>query len=158
MKWKAVFVRNKAKETKPFSSVKTIRQFLSLVDFGWQKNALMINLFNKHIFLLHETLIDGLESCGLLMDDCDVFISCLDPHSDGTHSLQRIHWWASDVMLKFSTSVPMKKQTHQHLGWPEGEYIYSKFPFCWELILKLQWNYKLLFSFIFVCLLAYSNT
>ncbi len=23
---------------------------------------------------------------------CDVFISCLDSHSDGTHSLQRIHW------------------------------------------------------------------
>ncbi len=27
----------------------------------------------------------------------DIFISCLDSHSDGTHSLQRIHWWASDV-------------------------------------------------------------
>ncbi len=25
-----------------------------------------------------------------------VFISCLDSLSDGTHSLQRIHWWASD--------------------------------------------------------------
>ncbi len=33
---------------------------------------------------------------------CDVFISCLDSHSDGTHSLQRIHWWARDVMLHFS--------------------------------------------------------
>ncbi len=32
-------------------------------------------------------LIDGLEWCGLLVD-CDVFYS----HSDGTHSLQRIHW------------------------------------------------------------------
>ncbi len=30
------------------------------------------------------------------MDYCDVFISC---HSDGTHSLQSIHWWASDAML-----------------------------------------------------------
>ncbi len=27
------------------------------------------------------------------------FSSCLDCHSDGTHSLLRIHWWASDVML-----------------------------------------------------------
>ncbi len=27
------------------------------------------------------------------------FISCLDSHSDGTHSLQRIHCWARDVML-----------------------------------------------------------
>ncbi len=33
----------------------------------------------------------GLEWCGLLVDYCDVFISCLDSHSDGTHSLQRIH-------------------------------------------------------------------
>ncbi len=28
-------------------------------------------------------------------------VLCLDSHSDGTHSLQRIHWWASDVMLHF---------------------------------------------------------
>uniref|UniRef100_A0A8C2B6F3 Glutamate receptor interacting protein 2a n=1 Tax=Cyprinus carpio TaxID=7962 RepID=A0A8C2B6F3_CYPCA len=27
------------------------------------------------------------------VDYCDVFISCLDSHSDGTHSQQRIHWW-----------------------------------------------------------------
>ncbi len=52
------------------------------------------------------------------MDYCNVFISCLDSHSDGTHSLQRIHWSASDVMLHFS-----KKQTHLHLRWPEGESI-----------------------------------
>ncbi len=57
------------------------------------------------------------------VDYCDVFISCLDSHSDGTHSLQRIHWWASDVMLHFSKSVQIKKWTHLHLGWPEGEYI-----------------------------------
>ncbi len=44
----------------------------------------------KH-FSLHKMLIDGLELCGLLVDYCDVFISCLDSHSDGTHSLQRIH-------------------------------------------------------------------
>ncbi len=37
-------------------------------------------------------LTDGLEWCGLLVDYCDVFISCLDSHSDGTHSLQSIHW------------------------------------------------------------------
>ncbi len=37
------------------------------------------------------------------MDYCDVFISCLGSHYDGTHSLQRILWWASDGMhSKFS--------------------------------------------------------
>ncbi len=36
--------------------------------------------------------------CELLVDYCNVFISCLlDSHSDGTHSLQRIHWWARDA-------------------------------------------------------------
>ncbi len=58
-------------------------------------------------FSLHKTLIDWSG-----VDYCDVFISCLNSHSDGTHSLQRIHWWASDVMLNFSKSVVMKKQTH----------------------------------------------
>ncbi len=67
-------------------------------------------------FLLHKTVIDGLESCGLLVDYCDVIISCLNSYSDGTHSLQRIHWWASDVMLNCFKSVLMKKQTHLHLG------------------------------------------
>ncbi len=35
-------------------------------------------------------------------------ISCLNSNSDGTHSLQRIHY--SDEMLNLSKSAPMKKQ------------------------------------------------
>ncbi len=58
---------------------------------------------------LHKSLIDGLRS--IIMYYCDVFISCLDSRSNGTHSLHRIHLWASDVMLNFSKSVPMKKQS-----------------------------------------------
>ncbi len=49
-------------------------------------------------------------------------ISCLDSHSDGTHSLQRIHWWESDVMLNFSKTVLMKKLTHLYLGCPDGQH------------------------------------
>ncbi len=37
------------------------------------------------------TLTDGLVSCALLVDYCDVFISSLNSHSDGTHLLHRIH-------------------------------------------------------------------
>ncbi len=62
---------------------------------------------------------DGLESCGLLLDCCGVFITYLD-----SRSLQRIHWWASDIMLNFSKSVSMKKQTNLHIVWPEGEIIF----------------------------------
>ncbi len=34
-------------------------------------------------------------------------------HSDGTHSLQRIHLWVSKVMQNFSKTDPVKKQTSQ---------------------------------------------
>ncbi len=80
-----------------------------------------------HSFWLQLMLTDGLEWCGLLVDYCDVFISSLDSHSDGTHSLQRIHWWTSDVKLNFSKSFLMKKQTS--LGCHEGECISAKFHF-----------------------------
>ncbi len=55
------------------------------------------------------------------VDYCDVFISCLDSHSDGTHSLQRIYWWASDV-AKFLQYVPHiysfnKYYKYMHISW-----------------------------------------
>ncbi len=93
----------------------------------------MLYLCLKYTAFHFKTLIDGLELCGLLVNYCDVIISCLDSHSDGTHSLQRIHcvskWWNAT----FSKSALLKKQTHLHLGWPEGEYIFSKFSFLGEL-------------------------
>ncbi len=46
--------------------------------------------------------------------------------SDGTHSLQRIHWWASDVMLNFSQNSSNVHETHVHLERPEGVYIFKK--------------------------------
>ncbi len=55
----------------------------------------------KHAaFGFSRCLTDGLEWCGLLVDYCDVFISCLDSHSDGTHSLQRIHCYISPNLMK----------------------------------------------------------
>ncbi len=45
-----------------------------------------------HSFSLYKMLNDALESCGLVVDYCEGFMSCLESHSDGTHSLQRIHW------------------------------------------------------------------
>ncbi len=71
--------------------------------------------------------------CGFLVDYCYVFISCLDSHSDGTHSLQSIHWWASDGMLNFSKSVLMKKRTHH--GWLEDDKMSTNVSFLSELFL-----------------------
>ncbi len=58
----------------------------------------------------------------------------LDSHSGGTHWLQRIHWWASHVMLHFSKPVLMKKQTHLHLGWLEVT-VQKMFIFAWTITL-----------------------
>ncbi len=84
---------------------------------------------------------NGLEWCGLLVDYCDVFISCLDSHSDGTHSLQRIHWWASDVMLHFSKSVLMKKDSSTSWmawGWVNCQQIFF---FGYTIPLSVQKHY-----------------
>ncbi len=96
------------------------------MDRGSKLKHLMINLlhYKTYSFLLHKTLLNGLDLCELLVGYCGVFITCLDSHSDGTHSLQRIHCWSSDVMQNFSKSVLMKKQTH--FGWPEGKCIFER--------------------------------
>ncbi len=46
-------------------------------------------LLKTYSFSLHKTLTDGLQSCGLVVDYCDVFNRCLDSHSDGTHPLMK---------------------------------------------------------------------
>ncbi len=79
-------------------------------------NTLMhLLLANTQLFALQDVYFTIMERCGLLVDYCDVFISCLDSHSDGTHSLQRIRCWASDVILHFSKSAPIKKHTSSEL-------------------------------------------
>ncbi len=87
-------------------------------------------------FSLHKILIDGLEWCGLLVDYCDVFISCLDSHSDGTHSLQRIHWWASDAMLHFSKSDEETNSSSSWMAWGWVKFLANSH-FRWTLSLKL---------------------
>ncbi len=56
------------------------------------------------------------------MDYCDVFISCLDSNSDGTHSLLRIHWWASDAMLHFFKSDEETNSSTSWMTWVRVEF------------------------------------
>ncbi len=60
-------------------------------------------------------LTDVLESCELLLDYCDVFNQLFGLAFTAGDPLVN-----SDIMLHFSKSVSMKKQTHLHFGWPEG--------------------------------------
>ncbi len=78
-----------------------------IMDYGlvfYLKTSWWICFLQTRSFCLLKMLTDGLEWCGLLVDYCDVFISCLDSHSDGIHSLQRIHCWDTDAVLHFSKS------------------------------------------------------
>ncbi len=63
----------------------------------------------------------------------DVFICCLDSHSDSANSLARIQLlkWCNAT---FSKSVPQKKQTHLH-----REYMLSKCSFLVNYSFKLEW-------------------
>ncbi len=65
------------------------------------------------------------------VDYYDVFISCLDSHSDGTHSLQMIHCGCNAKLCK---SVLMKKQTHLYPRWLESEYIWKK-EICYDALI-----------------------
>ncbi len=98
-----------------------VHQLTSITDYGlifWTEEMVLnlnvlMELFNTNMQLF--TSLDVNWGTGVVWITCDVFISCLNTHSDGTHSLQKIHWWASDIMRSFSKSVLIKKQTHLHL-------------------------------------------
>ncbi len=88
--------------------------------FEYQKSELVIKTCSVNFsFTLHKTLIYGLQSCGILL--IIVMNNCLNSNYDGTHLLQRIHWWANNAMIHLSKPVLIKKQTALHLGWPERE-------------------------------------
>ncbi len=63
---------------------------------GRKRLFLHQNRFEEQKNIIHQKLVDYY---------CDVFISCLDSHSDGTHSLQSIHWCTSNLMLQFSKLI-----------------------------------------------------
>ncbi len=66
------------------------------------KNVLVMDLFNMQLFTSQDvnwwTRV--------------VWITCADSHSDGTHSLERIHWWASDAMVNFSKFFSEEEPNH----------------------------------------------
>ncbi len=74
-------------------------------------------------FSLHKILIDGLESCGLLVDYYDVFYQLFGL------SFWRHPFTAEDPLVSkwcnatFLQICSVEETNHLHLGWPEGEYI-----------------------------------
>ncbi len=75
-------------------------------------------------------------ACGLY-----VFISCLDSHSDGTHSLQRIHWWTGDVMLNFS-KICSDEETNTSTCWMAGGRVNFKQIFIFGWTPHTRWLFQ----------------
>ncbi len=65
----------------------SLEKILWIEDFFTREQRFEVE--QTHSFSLHKMLIDRL-SCRSLVDICDVFISRMNSHSDGTHSLQRL--------------------------------------------------------------------
>ncbi len=78
----------------------------------------------KHIFCLLLMLTDGLECCGLLRCVYQTLILTAPIHCRASI--------AETLMQCYISPNLMKKQTHLHLGWPEGENIF------WTFILPLD--------------------
>ncbi len=66
-----------------------------IMDYG----LYFSNGLNSETPINTQLLLSQIINWWIGVDYYDVFISSLDSHSDGTHSLQSIHWWASDSML-----------------------------------------------------------
>ncbi len=98
-----------------FTGGRVIIKRIIMDSYSGQKQCFKLKLSYKPTNMQHFTSQDINWWTGVLWIIVMFFISCLDTHSDGTHSLQRIHWWASDVMLNFFKPVLMRKQTHLHL-------------------------------------------
>ncbi len=86
------------------------------------------------------------------------FISCLSSHSDGTHSLQRIHWWASNTTF---LQICSDEETNSSTSWmASGWVIFVNYSFkslhfstssTQKNILFIDMNIKCLFIQMFIC-------
>ncbi len=96
----------------PISLLKQMRWiYLFIYFFYWGYHWICFS--QTCSFSLHKMLIHGFVDYG------DDFISCLDSHSDGTQSLQSIHWWASDVIINLSKvpAVTFIFEAHYLIRW-----------------------------------------
>ncbi len=78
------------------------------------KLVLIMDLFIKNIAFHFTQLELTYWSHVGYVEYCDAFKSCLDSHSDGARSLQRIHWWGRDIMLNVFKS---DEETNSPTSW-----------------------------------------
>ncbi len=102
------------------------------------KNILIVDLFltNMQLFF-NKMLIDGLDSCELLVDYCDVFISCLNSNfwrHPFTAEYPMVSKWFEEV--NFSKSIS-NKETNSSTSWMALRWVHFLFE------LNYSFNFKL---------------
>ncbi len=88
--------------------------------------------------------MDPLKYFSLHVNYRNVFTRCLDSHYDGTQSLKRIHWWASDAVQHFSKLN----------RWVELE---NRIYFIHEWIIQAVVNLMKRFIEKIICLIGFTN-
>ncbi len=121
MKWKAVCLYETNPSSRHFviqtnaSALSESGEKYAQIKRGLEVKTVFETFLNKYVdvnfentrFCTSQDINCGLDSCGLLW----CFHQLFQTHFDGTHSMQIIHWWASDAMLNFTKSVLMKKNS-----------------------------------------------
>ncbi len=112
--WKCIYCFFIGTDYGKFSITSLAHQLIFCIE--WVPSEWNSKQWKKHpniTHVFHMTLVHQLMPCE--MKSCSFFISCLEFHSDGTHSMQRMHLWTSDVMLNFSKKKLILRR------WPDGE-------------------------------------
>ncbi len=103
---------------------------------GAVRMRVQINIYNKQICLSRTLFFASLDTnwwTGVMWITCGLLLLFLS--ADGTHSTQRIHWWASDVMLHFY-QIGSDEQTNSSTFWMAWGWIHFHF---W---VTYSFNYK----------------
>ncbi len=66
-------------------------------------------------------------------------------HSDGTHSLQRIHWWERDLMLNLKKNLKNSSTSWMPWGWVHCQQIYI---FGWNVPLNVVFHFNIWASYL----------
>ncbi len=75
--------------------------FIHFANFQFVLTSKLVISFFKLMDLFHLLSSPDVNWwTGVLWITCDVFISCLDSHSDGTHSLPLLRHWCRDTFLQ----------------------------------------------------------
>ncbi len=110
--------------------------------FHWRK--CWYGLWTRILAAFHFTRCQLMDWSGV--DYCDVFISCLDSHSNGTHSLQRIVMWCNDTFLQICSH----EETNSSASWIAWGWVHFLQIFIFGVNYSFKGQHKMAYTIHFI--------